>query len=321
MSAPLVSRGPRGLAAAVLAGGLSVAFLLTALMHANTALIFLAYFAAIPLYLAGLGAGALAGFVATTVGTAVLYATQPPNFAVLYAFAYGIPAIVLIGMALRYRIGPEQNVYWCPEGRLLTAITLYPCVLFLVAVAVATSHPGGLLDITQQAFNQVGDQLAKKFDADQALLFHRAINNAAKIAPALVSYTWILVAIVSLGGAQYILTQQKWNLRDRFSLGALYVPVWLIYIVAATGLVGIFAAEPYDYIGRNLSMILGLPFFFVGLAVVHVWAASVKRSGLILFAFYVVLTFIPWTALFVAALGVVDQWIDFRRRIARNTTV
>ena len=192
---------------------------------------------------------------------------------------------------------------------------------FLIAVAMTSSHPGGLLDMTQQAFSQIGTALAKKFPDDQQEMFQAAIASAAKIAPTLVAYTWILIAIVSMAAAQNILRQRKWNLRDNFSLLNLRLPPQLIYGVATTGLFGVFAPAPYDYIGRNLSLILGFPFFFVGLAVFHAWAASIKYPGFFLVAFYVVLTFIPWMALIVAVIGVVDQWVDFRKRIALKTTV
>ncbi len=321
MNAPLVTRGPLGLAAAALAGCLSVAFLLVALLHVNTGLVFLAYFAALPLYLAGLGAGALAGLIAIAVGTGLLYASEPPNFAVLYVIAYGVPAVSLIGLALRYRIGTDLKVRWYPEGRLLTAITFYPCILFLVAAAVASTHPGGLLDLTQTMFTQVGTQFAKQLPEDQATAFNSAIARAAKIAPALIGYTWIFVAIISMSGAQHILNKQKLNLRDSFSFKELQVPTWLIHTVAITGLTGAFGAEPYDYIGRNLSMILGLPFFFVGVAVMHAVAAGLKHGWVMLTAFYVTMVLLPWVALVVAALGVIDQWVNFRQRIVPKTTV
>lgn len=321
MSAPLISRGPLGLMAAVCAGGLSVAFMLLAIQHPDTPLIFLAYLTALPLYLAGLGAGAAAALVATVAGAVTLFLTQSISFAVIYTLVFGIPAIVLTALALRYRIGLDQKLYWYPEGKLITAITLYPCFLFLVAVVATSTHPGGLLDITEKAFAQVGAALADKLPADQTELFNNTLNSFAKLAPALFAYTWILVALISIGGAQFILQKQKMNLRDGFSILTLHVPTQLIYAVAGTGLLGAFAPAPYDYIGRNISMILGLPFFFVGLAVIHAWTATLKWPRLSLFVFYAVMTFVPWVILLIAALGVIDQWVDFRLRIAKKTTV
>jgi hypothetical protein len=321
MNAIPVSRGLPGLAAAIFAGGLSVAFLLIALLHADTMLVFLAYFAAMPLYLAGLGAGVLAGIVATGTGMTVLYLTQTSNFPVLYAIAYGIPAIMLTFLALRYRLDAGQKLHWYPEGKLLTAITLYPCALFLLFAWAATSHPGGLLDLTQQAFDKFATQFAAKLDEDQAEIFRQAMANAAKFAPALVAYTWILVAVLSMGGAQHILRRQKLNLRDSLSIRSLHVAPQFIYAVAATGLMGVFAASPYDYIGQNLSMVLGLPYLFVGIAIAHCWAASLKHRAFFLVPFYLIMGLLPWTALIVAGVGIIDQWADFRRRIPGTPTV
>jgi uncharacterized protein YybS (DUF2232 family) len=239
---------------------------------------------------------------------------------VLYVIAYGVPAILLVGLSLRFRVGADQQAAWYPEGKILTAITLYPSALFLIAATVASSHEGGLLALSQEAFSKMGTEYASKFPPDQAEAFQHVIANAARIAPAMVSYIWIIVAIISLAGAQFILRQQKFNLRDSFALTKLYVPNQLIYGVAITGLLGVLAAEPYDYIGRNLSMILGLPFFFVGLAVVHSWTATKKHGWLYLTPLYLAMLFFPWLALIVAGLGVIDQWANFRQRIANKST-
>lgn len=322
MSNPLVSRGLLGIAAAIAAGGVSVGILLAALSNPNSNFAVLAFFAASPLYVAGLGAGALAGIIATTTGILALYFSQPHNLAVLYAVGYGIPAVTLIRLALRSRVGENQQLFWYPEGKLFTAIILYPCVLFIFAAAVSSGHDGGLLDLTNVALNEHAKDFAARFPNEDPIIFQRAVEVASGVIPTFTSYMWIIVTIFSIAGAQKFLTKQKWNLRSDFSLHALHLPNYLIYAVAATGLVGVLAPAPFDYIGRNLSLILGLPFFFVGLAVTHAWIRSIKYSGFILFAFYVLMFLEPWIALFVTALGVVDQWADFRQRIAaRKTTV
>jgi hypothetical protein len=328
MSAPLVSRGPIGLISAFLAGSMSVALLVVAMRHINTPLMFLAYCAAFPLYLAGLGAGGLSALIACVSGVAALYMTGPPNIAFFYVFAYAVPAMALTMMALRYRVGDDQKVYWYPESKLLMAVTLYPCALFLIAAIGSSGHEGGLLDLTRQALMPVSDRLAKQFGADEAELFHSAMESAVRIAPALLAYTWIIIAVISMGVAQIFLQQSKWNLRDNFSVQAIQAPNWLIYAVAVTGLAGVFAPDPYGYMGKNLSLILGLPYFLVGVSIVHAWAANMKRPkffllgpGMFLLAFYVVLTCAPWTALAVAALGIADHWADFRKRIANRKSI
>lgn len=322
MSNPLVSRGLMGLAAAILAGGASMGFLLLSYMYPDSRAVFLACFTPLPLYLAGLGIGPFGGVLASLAGTLILYFTPAHSFGVIYILLFAVPAASIIRLALRYRTGDDGKTHWYPDGKLLAGITLYPCALFLLSVAAAWSHEGGLMQMTRDAFNQHATEFAARFPNDQPEAFHYAVDVASTIVPAFASYMWILLTLFSVVGAQRILSRNKWNLRDNFSLLTLHVPVYMIYGVALFGLAGALAPDPYGYVGRNVAMIMGLPLFFVGLAVIHSFFNTLKYSVLFLIAFYVVLVYAPWIALLITALGAVDQWVDFRQRlIARKTTV
>lgn len=70
--------------------------------------------------------------------------------------------------------------------------------------------------------------------------------------------------------------------------------------------------------GAQLAMIMLVPYLLVGLAVIH---ALLQRNGLgrgWLVAVYVLLAIIPQATLLLAAGGLLDTWIDFRRRLARD---
>jgi hypothetical protein len=317
MNAPRTARGPLGFIGAVFASGVSATLFAIALMRAETALVLIAYLTAIPLFIAGLGGGSLAGLVASLTGALGLYLVAPSNFAFVYTFVFAIPSIALTALALRYRIGADQKLYWYPEGYLLTAIAIYPCLFFLTVAGLMAGHEGGLLALTTEAFKTIADQFSKQLPADQAALVHAALQRLAKFAPAVVGCTWMVVTIIGMYIAQFLLQQHNWNLREKFSLTGLHVPHWLIYAVALTGLAGTLAPAPYDYFGKNLALILGLPFIFVGLAIVHAWAATTRAPTVLLVVFYVALTLFIWLALVVALLGVLDQWVDFRHRMTR----
>ena len=71
-----------------------------------------------------------------------------------------------------------------------------------------------------------------------------------------------------------------------------------------------------EYTGRNLAMILAVPYFFLGLTVVHAWAHRVSFTGTALVVFYLMLVIWGWAALIVAGIGVIEQWSGLGRRIA-----
>jgi hypothetical protein len=70
--------------------------------------------------------------------------------------------------------------------------------------------------------------------------------------------------------------------------------------------------------GAQLAMILLVPYLLVGLAIIH---AILQRKGLgggWLIAVYVLLAIVPQATLLLAAGGLLDTWIDFRRRLVRG---
>jgi hypothetical protein len=70
--------------------------------------------------------------------------------------------------------------------------------------------------------------------------------------------------------------------------------------------------------GAQLAMIMLVPYLLVGLAVIHKLLKQKGRSSGWLIAVYVVLAIVPQATLLLAAGGLLDTWIDFRRRLVRD---
>jgi Predicted membrane protein (DUF2232) len=66
----------------------------------------------------------------------------------------------------------------------------------------------------------------------------------------------------------------------------------------------------------QVVLVMLVPYLFAGLAVLHGLVARQGRGKGWLFAVYVLLGIVPQTALLLAGLGLVDTWVDFRRRFA-----
>ena len=70
--------------------------------------------------------------------------------------------------------------------------------------------------------------------------------------------------------------------------------------------------------GAQLAMIMLVPYLLVGLAVLHSLLTRAGRRSGWLIAVYVLLAIVPQATLLLAAGGLLDTWIDFRRRLGRN---
>jgi uncharacterized protein YybS (DUF2232 family) len=66
------------------------------------------------------------------------------------------------------------------------------------------------------------------------------------------------------------------------------------------------------------SLIVLVPFLFVGLAVIHATLANLKAARGWLIAVYVLAALLPQALLMVVVAGVLDPWMDLRRRTANR---
>ena len=115
--------------------------------------------------------------------------------------------------------------------------------------------------------------------------------------------------------AQNVLVRMKKALRPTPAYADLQLPQWISWPLVAAAALALLGAGEMEYTGRNLAMILALPLFFLGLAVVHTWARSLSGGGMVLVAFYLILVLSGWAALVVAGIGLVELWSGLRHRL------
>ncbi|MER2519347.1 MAG: DUF2232 domain-containing protein [Bdellovibrionales bacterium] len=320
-NAPQTARGLTSHVGALFAGVFSALILVLALNYSGTPLLFLAYATSLPIFMAGLGAGALASLLATLAGSTSLFITVHANIALIYAFLYGIPAVGLSALALRYRIGNDGKTYWCPIGYLIAALPFYAAILF-AALSGLTLMQGNIpVDMTQEALRAVVSQMeeAAKTSKTQIdlTLIKNSIESTAFFMPSLIGTAWVCITSLCLLAAQRILKKRKWNLRDSFELREMRMPAWLVYITLGLAIATALLRDPYLYYAYNMTLLFSLPYLLTGIAIAHALTSLMnKASVLALIVFYIALTIMPVFMLLVILLGIADQWLDFRHRWA-----
>ncbi len=137
--------------------------------------------------------------------------------------------------------------------------------------------------------------------------------------------TGMLVASLILGVAGSLLLARWWQsmlvrpgaFREEFCDLRLGNIAGLLTL--GTMLFAQFASGRGSELAAQLAMVMLVPYLLVGLAVIHSLVKRAGRGGGWLIAIYVLLAFLPQAALLVAAGGLMDTWIDFRRRQQRRS--
>jgi len=99
-------------------------------------------------------------------------------------------------------------------------------------------------------------------------------------------------------------------------MAALSLPVWIPALLALAA-AAIVLGGTARFVGVNVMIVLAIPFFLAGLAVLHTVARRLSRPTIPLVTFYVLAGVFGWPLLLVALLGVLDSSLGLRRRIVQ----
>ncbi|MBU2552627.1 MAG: YybS family protein [Proteobacteria bacterium] len=91
------------------------------------------------------------------------------------------------------------------------------------------------------------------------------------------------------------------------------VPERLVWIVIASGFGLVFLRDWPRLVLVNILMILGLFYFFQGLAIVSFWMKKKALPPFMRVTAYALIALQQYLILMIAALGLFDMWIDFRK--------
>ncbi len=303
-------------------GGLSAAAFMAFLAGSPGPLtLVFVYLAPLPLLLVGLGLGAKAGTVAGVTGFMVAGLAGGAMTAGPYGLLHALPAALVVRQALLQRpAGPAGGVQWYPVGSILSWLTVLGAAIFLVAVLV--SHAAGEAGI-EGAVSTFLDRLLEVVAPSLFGETERA-NWVARLTPwfpGSMVVSWLVMTAVNGVLAQALLVRMGRGLRPKTPLADLKLPEWMSSLLVVSAAVALLGPGELEYIGGNLVIILAAPFFFLGLAVIHALARRAVPMAMLLavfyFVFYGLLLITDWTAIMVAAIGLIEQWGGgLRRRFA-----
>ncbi len=282
---------------------------------------FLAYFAALPLFVVGLSLGMTAGTIATVTAISLALALTEIAVVALFTLATALPSLLLLRMVLSRRPSPEGNPVWCPPGKMLCWLTGYGAVAFVIVAYVAGSGPNGLEDAIRASISAALKIMMEDMDPSKATAAARMVEAIVQIVPrylpAIFVASWLVSMVVNAHLAQNIAVRLKRNIRPAVPLLEMSLPFGLTGALLATavlwrlvgpGLVG--------FVSLNLALIMLVPFFLLGLAVIHAISRAWPSRTPILVVIYLIMVFIVWPMILVAALGLAEQWIGLRQRLA-----
>jgi uncharacterized protein YybS (DUF2232 family) len=299
----------RIVAIGVAAGALSASLLLLVLMGSFGGVI-LAYLAPLPLFYAGLAYGMPAALIAGLAGTAAS-ALVGLLAGLSYLVAFAAPVVILVRQALLSRSAPDGTIEWYPPGLLVAWLSATAAAVFLIA-ALAAGARDGMPDLLKPALVEM---LREMNPGGEPGAIEAAAERLARLLPTLTAMSWMLMMVVNGALAQGLAARFGRNLRPSPDMAALELPAVMLGALGG-GVVLAFLPDPLGYVGLTIAAIAGMAFFLQGLAVIHFLARRARTPGAIVAAAYAALVLFGGLVAVVAVLGLVEQAMGLRRRIA-----
>jgi len=270
-----------------------------------------AYFAAVPLYLVGLSLGLTAGATAGVTATVGLLVPGGVLGAVVFFIVTAVPTIVLIRQALLSQNDAQGTRIWYPAGLLVITLSVLGAAIYSLAALWFAMQPEGFEGTIRTFVENLASSIAAPEAADRRKW---VVETMTPILPGFIAGSWFVMTAINATLAQALLVRFGRNIRPSPDIVSMEFPNWFPIAAAAAALVGVFLPGAFGFYGSNLAIILIIPFFFMGLAVVHALCRGKSAGSLMLVTFYVMLIFFGWLVVIVAALGLIEQWIGLRRR-------
>ncbi len=297
-----------------IAGGLLTALLHLSTETGNPALFLLIHFTLLPLFMVGLAKGLAAAAISGTVAVVVTGVAAEYANAAVFTLVFAVPAVAMVRMALLNRQTPEGTADWYPAGRMMSWLTGYGAVA-LIAFAVLASDTLAELEATYRVGLEAMLQGLPVGEGDIS-----PATLAAQVSPyfpALFIISWLVMVVINGSLAQKLLRRLGWNLRPSPSMSAFELPNWMAIALAISVLAWLAGGQGAPgFIGWNLTLVFSVPYFFMGLTVIHTLSRpwSARTPALVIFYLFLIVFRWPVVAL-VAVLGLVEQWAGLRQRI------
>ena len=297
--------------------GLASALLSVAIAFGSGLGLLLVYFALLPILLIGLSQGQRSVSIAAVAGLfGTIFLTNIFQGA-LYGVSVALPAWLIVRYGLNSQTTRDGSTIWFPIGEILARLAALGGIALVLGAITYFDAPGGFVKVIEEFLDKI---LAARLQFGSPTQRHQLVERLVPLFPAISAASWILMASINGILAQSILIRAGRNLRPAVHYSSISAPEWLYWGLVGAGALTLLRSGSFEYVGRNLAIVLGIPFFFIGLGVIHTLARLLRSPSIALTAFYFLMVISSWAIFVVAIIGFFEKWNDLRHRFGAPAT-
>lgn len=283
----------------------------------------LSFFTSFSLFWVGLSAGTARAVIGVITSFLIITFSANGTLGLFFLGVIGLPVIGLNHLALLNRTVTneqgERDIEWYPAGRMLAWLSAYAAVALLLATTLSHLYFGESLALEMRTSLNTDLEHIEDLqnDTQSPLLSDEQINRILKILPGYIAISLASMIAANAGLAQRILVRTGRAIRPSPNIRDLELPEVLSLALAASIALWLLTGET-GVLGGSLANIFLVPYFLLGLVVVHAISSDWSRRTALLTLFYLLCLFIYGLAVLVALLGLAEPWVHFRQKYAKK---
>lgn len=261
--------------------------------------IFIPFTPLVPLFWAGfrLGGHAIghAAFVALAVSL-LLLGGDNTSFILL---GYIMPTWIFGRQLLKARLTRHGGIEWYAVGNAIVALVTYMAVAF---VLIGYYFAGGESDLPQMIQDKVRAD-TQMVDPEAGAAFTQFVTQFPFVIFGLLFWYATLMIYGAACLANYFCLAYGKALRRSLMILPYIPPSYVPVCLLLCGLAGFFVPHETAYVLQTVFLILLIPYFMLGLGLLHAGSKSWEGRRFWLGLFYVILAFFQWPAMFLITWG------------------
>ncbi|NBX03095.1 MAG: DUF2232 domain-containing protein [Alphaproteobacteria bacterium] len=235
---------------------------------------FFLFIPSLPLFYVGLSLSTRTVFLAALAAAALVGMFGHIGVALTFLLMIGLPTCYLAHCSLLFKRREDGKEEWFPLGLSLLNLTISAAGFLAIITLFFAFQPTTLPSLLASFIRTTLEPLKAEFGSE-------------------------------IEGR--LLASKGQNIRPDMAIAPFAIPSWMLYLLGICALASLIGGESSQFLGKTLLIVLALPYFFLGLALLHQISEKWPNRKFFLFIVYLLVILLFWPALLVSGYGLWNQ--------------
>jgi len=252
-------------------------------------LLFFSYFSPLPIFIVALFYGLYGTIFSALISVSVIVLMTSAPIGIIFFIANILPSIIIV-------MDKTNNKF--SYTNFISKLTFINGFSY---VAIMLLYPDKINTIIKNFSDYLQNSLGNNLKIETSIL---------DMTPSIIISTWCLILLLNFIIARKIL--EKGFLKFKDKILDLKLQPWLIIIFILFLIPAALLNEENSKWFRSLALIYAIPITIQGICVIHTLLKQNKNGAFLIYSFYTLVFFIPFSIPIITATGVLDHIYGFR---------